>query len=72
MGSAIPDGMMRGIEQVASKLASDLQAGKADLASLDLESIGQSVLNGASQADVSAFAANLDKILPALDRMAPP
>lgn len=71
MESAIPQDMMTGIESVANKLVMDLQQGKADLGSLDVEAIGQQVLSQVSQEEIASFANNMDKILPALERMAP-
>ena len=71
MESAIPAPMMRGIESVANKLVKDLASGNADLGALDIESIGKQVLCNVSNDDVSSFADNLDKILPALERMHP-
>lgn len=72
MEAAIPPNMLRGIEGVASKLAHDIVAGKADLGSLDIEALGQQVLAGVDTADVDSFADNLDKILPALGKIAKP
>ena len=72
MEAAIPPNMLRGIEGVASRLAQDIVAGKADLASLDIEALGQQVLAGVETADVDSFADNLDKILPALGKIAKP
>ena len=72
MEAAIPPNMLRGIEGVASRLAQDIVAGKADLGSLDIEALGQQVLAGVDTADVDSFADNLDKILPALGKIAKP
>jgi hypothetical protein len=69
MEAAIPDGMMRGIEDVASKLVRSMEDGTTDLASLDMEEIGKQVLQKVGSGDVSEFASNLDKILPALQRL---
>lgn len=69
MHSNIPTPMMKGIENVANKLMADIQNGKADLASLDVESIGQQVLSGVSPSDMNEFAKNIDKILPAMRKM---
>lgn len=69
MENAIPANMMRGIEQVAGKIVGDIQAGRADLSTLDIDAIGKQVLSSVSQSDVSDFASNLDKILPALERI---
>lgn len=72
MEDAIPAPMMRGIESVANQLVKDIAAGKTDLASLNIEAIGQQVLSGVNEKDVSSFAGNLDKILPALTKMQRP
>lgn len=72
MESAIPAPMMRGIESVANRLVMDMQNGTTDLASLNMENIGQEVLNGVSQSDMSAFANNIDKILPVIQGLRPP
>ena len=69
MNQAIPSNMMRGIERVASQLMSGIQDGSTDLANLDVEKIGQQVLNDVAEDDVGEFAKNLDNILPALQGM---
>ena len=69
MRSAIPTNMMNGIEQVASSLVRDINNGKVDFASLDVESIGEQVLRGVGEGDINDFASNLDRILPALQSM---
>lgn len=69
MEDAIPAPMMRGIEDVANKLVQDIANGKADLSTLNIEAIGQQVLNNVSSDEVASFANNLDKILPAIDRL---
>ena len=66
MDASIPTNMMRGIESVASRLAGDINRGKCDLGSLDLEKIGQEVISNVSENDIMSFAANIDKILPTL------
>lgn len=71
METSIPSNMMRGIEDVASRLAQDIADGKTDLASLDVEAIGKSVLAGVSSEEVAAFAQNVDRILPALGAVKP-
>ena len=71
MEGAIPAPMMRGIENMASKLVKDISEGKADLSSLNMETIGQQVLSGVTSDDMSSFANNLDKIIPAMQRMQP-
>lgn len=68
MDDSIPSNMMRGIEAVANKLVKDLNNGTCDLANLDLEGIGQQVISKVSDSDMGTFAANIDKIIPALER----
>lgn len=68
MDDAIPSDMMKGIEAVANRLVKDINSGRCDLASLDIESIGQQVISGVNEDDMSKFASNLDKIIPALQR----
>lgn len=68
MDDAIPTDMMKGIEAVATRLVKDINNGRCDLASLDIESIGQQVISGVNEDDMSKFASNLDKIIPALQR----
>lgn len=69
MKNAIPTNMMSGIERVASSLVRDINSGKMDFASLDVEKIGEQVLQGVGEGDVNDFANSLDKILPALQSM---
>lgn len=71
MQDAIPQPMMQGIESVANQLVKDLAAGKADLSNLNIEAIGKQVLSNVAPNEVSDFANNLDKILPALQRLQP-
>ena len=51
---------------MASKLAEDIVSGKTDMANVNLSDIGQQVLSGCSEDDMSKFAGNLDTLLPAL------
>ena len=69
MKRAIPANMMSGIERVASALVRDLNSGKVDFANLDVEKIGEQVLQGVGEGDVGEFANNLESILPALQSM---
>ena len=68
MDDSIPSDMMKGIEAVASKLVNDINSGRCDMANLDLESIGQQVISGVTDDDMTKFASNLDKIIPALQK----
>lgn len=69
MKNAIPANMMSGIERMASSLVRDINSGRMDFASLDVEKIGEQVLQGVGEGDVDDFAKSLDKILPALQSM---
>lgn len=62
----IPTKMMGRIEDMASRLADDIVAGRTDFASVNLSDIGQQVLSGCSEDDMSKFATNIENILPAL------
>ena len=69
----VTEKMMSGIEEAAAKLYKDVSTGATNLDELmseqSMEAIGRSVLSSTSEADVAAFAKNLDKILPALQGM---
>lgn len=69
MEQNIPRPMMRGIEEVAQELVADIGSGRTDLSSLNVEAIGQRVLANVSPEEMSRFAINLDKILPAMQHM---
>lgn len=69
MQSNIPTNMMQGIETVANDLISGLNKGTVDLSKLNVEEIGQRVLSGVSQEEMNEFARNMDKILPAMQKM---
>lgn len=62
----IPTKMMGRIEDMASRLADDIVAGRTDMASVNLSDIGQQVLAGCDEADMSKFANNIEELLPAL------
>ena len=62
----IPIKMMGRIEDMANRLADDIVSGRTDMASVNLSDIGQQVLSGCDQADMSKFADNIDALLPAL------
>lgn len=75
MQRAIPSDMLNNIEAYAHKLMAGMQDGTASLETLDIEQIGKQVLAGTSEADLNAFASQIDKIMPALGAMganAPP
>lgn len=63
---SIPTKMMGRIESMASRLADDIVAGRTDMASVNLSDIGQQVLSGCDEEDMTKFAGNIDALLPAL------
>jgi len=64
--SSIPNKMMGRIETTAHKLAGEIALGKADLGSLNLSEIGQSVLEGCDPEDMEQFTKNMGSLLPVL------
>jgi hypothetical protein len=69
MEGSIPPPMMQGIESVANKIAMDIESGKMTLGSLNIEDVGKQVLSNLSPEEMSSFAKNLDKIIPAMQHM---
>ena len=69
VGEAIPSQMMGKIENMATKLANEIISGKKDMASMDLQSIGEEVLSQCNSSDMNHFANNIDKILPAINNL---
>lgn len=69
VGNAIPGQMMGKIENMANKLAGEIMSGKQDLASMDLQKIGEEVLSQCNPNDMNHFANNIDKILPAINNL---
>lgn len=63
---AIPTGMMGRIEDMANKLADDIVSGKTDMASVNLNDIGQQVLSQCNEGEMDKFAGNINSLLPAL------
>lgn len=63
---AIPTGMMGRIEDMASRLADDIVSGKTDMASVNLNDIGQQVLSQCQEGEMDKFAGNINNLLPAL------
>lgn len=64
----IPSDMMGRIESMANKLADDIVSGKTDMGSVNLQDIGEQVLSGCNEEDMSQFANNIDKLMPALQQ----
>lgn len=62
----IPSSMLGTIESYATDLAGKITSGDADLASLDLQRIGEDVLRQCSEEDMSQLANNISSLLPAL------
>lgn len=63
---SIPTNMMSRIEAMANRLADDIVSGKTDMANVNLGEIGQQVLSGCNESDMSNFASNIEDLLPAL------
>lgn len=70
MSSSIPSNVMNQIESQAAALAGGLCTGSVDLDNMDFSSIGQSVLQNCSQADVDAMTGNIGQLLPNLGQLA--
>ncbi len=64
----IPSDMMGRIETMANKLADDIVSGKTDMGSVNLQEIGEQVLAGGNEADMSKFASSIDQLMPALQQ----
>lgn len=62
----IPSSMLGTIESYATNLAGKITSGDADLANLDLQSIGEDVLKQCSEEDMAQLANNIGSLLPAL------
>lgn len=66
-------GQMRGkIEAAAEQLAGQIMTGSLDMSSIDLNQIGQDVLDGCDSADLSSLAENIGSLLPILSKGVPP
>lgn len=66
-------GQMRGkIEAAAEQLAGQIMAGNLDMSSIDLNQIGQDVLDGCDSEDLSSLAENIGSLLPVLSKGIPP
>jgi len=72
VAGVLPPGLRGKIENVAAKLAEEIQSGVLSLNDLNPErlmAIGNSVLAGTTQADMEALAGQMDKLLPAVGAM---
>ena len=65
----VPSKVMRNIETTAHKLAGEIACGRADLSTLNLPQIGQSVLENCDVADVESLANNVGSLLPMLQTL---
>lgn len=68
--NSVPAGMMCQIENMASKLAQDLQNGTINMANVNLSQIGEQVLANCSQSEMSDFAGSIEKLMPVVQSMA--
>lgn len=58
----IPTKMMSRIEQVAEKIATQMQSGNTSLSEIDIFDLGRQVVEGASEDDLMQFAENMGNI----------
>lgn len=65
----IPGNVMTKIEDMASKLANDIQTGNMKMDQLDLASIGEQVLSGCSSDELSLLTNNIGGLLPVLNNL---
>ena len=65
----IPNGMMGQIENYALKLAEDINSGKCDLNSINLQQIGQDVLQNCDSGEMMQMADNIGHLLPTLQSL---
>lgn len=66
MRAHVPAGMMNKIESYVQRMTEEIQEGRCDLSSIDLQSFGNELLSSCSPEDMSLFAANLGELLPTL------
>lgn len=74
VSSMVPKDMMRGIERVAGKIIGGMEGMGADggMDSLDLNAIrdlGREAFKGVGQSDVHSLMANMDSLLPAIEKL---
>lgn len=65
----IPSNMMGRIENYAQKLAHDISSGNKSLETLDLNRIGEEVLQGCDSSEMAQLANNIGNILPTLNTL---
>lgn len=70
--SNVPSQMRGKIEAAAEQLAGQIMAGNLDMSSIDLNQIGQDVLDGCDSEDLSSLAENIGSLLPVLSKGVPP
>lgn len=71
ISSNIPTGVMSRIENMATKLAGELQTGSVTMETLNLQQIGEQVLSTCDASDLTQLSGNLGELLPVLSNMAP-
>ena len=69
--SAVPTKVMSRIEDVTSSILSKLKSGKMVIGDLDLEKIGEEVMDGCSEVDGLRLSENFAEILPVIQRSLP-
>lgn len=65
----IPTGMMGQIESYALRLAEDINNGKCDLNNINLQQIGQDVLQNCDSNEMMAMADNIQDLIPTLQNL---
>ena len=69
MQQHIPEEMMQGIESVAADLLRDMEGGDGSGEGLSMDQIGKKVLSKVSQSDIRKVQANMNKIVPVMQKM---
>lgn len=67
---ALPPNMLKHIESHAAGLATQLDDGSMDLASVDMAQMGQSVIGSCTETDMSQLSENISTLLPTLNTLA--
>jgi hypothetical protein len=69
LNGGIPTNLMSNIETYAQQIASDIMNGKMRMEDMDVQKLGQDVLQGCSATDISALASNVDKLFPSIQQL---
>ena len=69
VSATVNTNLMSRIEATAHRLAGEVATGKTDLASLNLQELGESVLAGSNPEDIQALASGMGNLLPMLSTL---